>query len=177
MLRTNLIDTLNDLKTSEKENELIFAEKLKLQKQIGDDASLGSLCMQGSENDRDGIIGKVISNEPEIEEKKEQIGGDDNQRGYLYSDEIKADNEFYQANSKLIDNTDDMIQKYNNMIISNIETAKSITPPPTSGSGYTSHMPSGVSNLHKINEIDVEGDAKLKKSIIEMSSTKPKSIK
>ena len=173
-LRQNLIDTLNDLKTSEKENELIFAEKLKLQRQLGDDTSLASLYMQGSEQNDLHIPASIQEDEPVLEETpKEQIIEADSQRGYSYEDEIKADNEFYKANSKLIENTDDMIHKYNNMITNNLEATKSITPPPTSG-GYTSHMPSGVSNLHKIDEIDVEGDAKSEKSITEMFSKKPK---
>lgn len=102
-LRQNLLDTINELKTTEKENEKIFSDKLKLLRQLGKNYE----DTQNSEADQ------LPSKQAQEAEDEDEI---DNQRGSATQDELNADNLLFKQNDALLDRSDNMINKYNSVI-------------------------------------------------------------
>jgi hypothetical protein len=92
-LKANLIAALGDLNISEKQNELIFADRMKLQRQLDDD--------------------QLNNQEEMVEESKyEQTSQDKkkyNESDYEYK--IKADHQFFAKDDNLLMHTDNIMNK------------------------------------------------------------------
>ena len=140
-LRQNLLDTINDLKSTEKENELIFADKLKLLKQLGQNIE---------ENP------KVEVMEIRSEDKEEEGSFEDYEleRKEKLDREIEGDNDLFKENSDLVNHSDSIINKYNKIIKKNLENSKQQLS--ESSQSFVKHKQS--SSLHKIIEDKREED-------------------
>lgn len=162
-LRQNLLDTLNELKSTEKENELIFAEKLKLLKQLGnfDEELDRSIKSQRRVNDQTPSVTKEVPTAKPLADKTQH-----NEYKYRTQKQIEDDNEFFEQNDDLINRSDNMINKYNSVIKSNLEATKV----DQSSKGYPPIAPK-ISGLHKIDETGTEEDYASRRSIDNMGES------
>ena len=114
-LRQNLLDTIGDLKSTEKENEVIFGDKLKLLKQLGENLEEPAQPLLAKDEENNNFA------------KYDEPSEDAVEKGDIQPEkEIGLKNEFFNENNNLIDRSENVINKYNSLIQENLEKSQQL---------------------------------------------------